>query len=105
METLAAAESLGWAEIDALFLDIDEVLARRIVLVDNRASDVASYSADDLAALLMSVDDLRGTGYSADDLARLSGDLPEGFRELDPDAPAPEPTLITCPNCQHQFVP
>jgi ParB-like chromosome segregation protein Spo0J len=101
--TLEAAVSIGWQEIDALFLDIDDLLAKKIVLVDNRASDVASYSADDLAALLVSVDDLSGTGYSAADLARLSPDLPEGFEPLDPDASPPEPELTTCPQCGHQF--
>jgi ParB-like chromosome segregation protein Spo0J len=101
--TLAAAISLGWQEIDALYLDIDDLLAKKIVLVDNRASDVASYSADDLAALLVTLDDFTGTGYTVADLARLSPDLPEGFEELDPDAPAPEPAMITCPNCGHSW--
>src|SRR5450755_1334889 len=60
--TLKAAVSLGWPEILAVFADVDDLTAKRIVLADNRLSDIAGYSADDLAALLASVDDLAGTG-------------------------------------------
>ena len=82
--TLEAAVSLGWTEIYVLWIDCDDLTAKRIVLADNRLSDIAGYSADDLAALLVNVEDLTGTGYSTDDLARLSGDLPEGFQPIGP---------------------
>lgn len=103
--TWKAAVSLGWTDIAVVYADVDDLSAKRIVLADNRLSDIAGYSADDLAALLMTVDDLAGTGYSAGDLSRLSAVLPEGFKELDPDAPPPEPATVTCPNCQTTFVP
>jgi len=103
--TWKAAVSLGWPEISVVFADCDDLTAKRIVLADNRLSDIAGYSADDLAALLASIDDVTGTGYTSDDLAKLCADLPEGFAELDPDAEAPEPPTVTCPNCQHVFVP
>jgi ParB-like chromosome segregation protein Spo0J len=103
--TLQAALSLGWAEIDVVFIDCDDIRARKIVLADNRLSDLASYSADDLAALLASIDDVTGTGYSAADLARLLDTaLPDGFQPLDPDA-AGEPKTVTCPQCGNQFAP
>lgn len=104
--TLEAAVSIGWPEIDAVFLGIDDIRAKKIVLVDNRANDAASYSSDDLAALLSSVgvSELTGTGYTSDDLARLCADLPDGFAELDPDAPAPERDPVTCPQCGHQWI-
>src|SRR5450755_4786138 len=65
--TWKAALSLGWDQIDAVFIDADDLRAKKIVLADNRLSDLAGYSADDLAALLTSVDDVTGTGYSAAD--------------------------------------
>jgi hypothetical protein len=83
---------------------VDDDQAAKIVLADNRLSDLASYSADDLAELLASLDDLAGTGYTADDLARLIAPLPDGFAVLDPDAEA-EPKLVTCPACGHEFAP
>ena len=102
--TLEAAIGLGWAEIDVVFADVDDLRARKIVLADNRTSDLGGYSADALAALLASLDDLAGTGYTADDLARLSSELPAGFAPLDPDVPAPA-RLVTCPQCGHEFTP
>jgi ParB-like chromosome segregation protein Spo0J len=103
--TYLAAVSLGWTEIDAVFAAVDDEQARKLVLVDNRTSDLAAYSSDDLAALLTSVDSLEGTGYSADDLARLVAPLPEGFPALDPDQPGPKPKTVECPECGHEFIP
>ena len=103
--TWKAAVSLGWPEIDVIFATVDDEAARKIVLADNRLSDLASYSADDLAALLSELGgDYAGSGYSADDLARLVAPLPPGFAELDPDAEA-EPKTVTCPACGHEFTP
>ncbi len=101
--TLRAARDLGYERIDVVFIDCDDLAARRIVLADNRTADSATYSQDDLAALLATVEDFRGTGYTSDDLARLVAPLPEGFPVLDPDAPGPEPKLTTCPECGHQW--
>lgn len=86
--TLAAAESLGWEKIDAVFVDVDRDAALRIVLADNRSNDVASYDNDALLSLLHELPDLDGTGYSSKDLDELLGDLmdieddePENTRE------------------------
>jgi ParB-like chromosome segregation protein Spo0J len=103
--TLMAARDLGFEEIDVVFADCDDIAARRIVLVDNRSADAATMNADDLAALLTAVEDFQGTGYTADDLARLVAPLPDGFPVLDPDAPGPKQKTVECPECGHEFVP
>ena len=100
--TLMAARDLGYEEIDVVFADVDDEAARRIVLIDNKSADVATYDTDDLAALLADVEDFAGTGFSADDLARLIAPLPPEFPVLDPDAPGPEPK--TCPNCGYELL-
>lgn len=69
--TLLAARKLGWNEIAATFVDVDEDQAARIVLVDNRANDVAGYDDDELRELLESLPDLEGTGYDDAALAEL----------------------------------
>lgn len=69
--TLEAARTLGWEEIAATFVDVDDDTAARIVAIDNRSSDLASYDEEVLAELLASVSDLEGTGYSAQDLTEL----------------------------------
>src|SRR5829696_6342050 len=58
-----AAEQIGWSQIAVTVVDCDEEEARRIVLVDNRANDLAGYDAQALVDLLGELPDLEGTGY------------------------------------------
>jgi hypothetical protein len=73
--TLKAAKALGWPEIAATFVDADEEQAARIVLIDNRANDLAEYDDRELADLLESLPSLDGTGYAAEDLSAILRDL------------------------------
>lgn len=69
--TLAAARQLGWESIAAHVLDVDEAAAARIVLVDNKANDAASYDDQALLDLLREQDTLVGTGYTEAELESL----------------------------------
>ncbi len=73
--TLAAAESLGWDDIDAVFVDVDRESAVRIVIADNRSNDLATYDNDALLSLLHELPDLDGTGWSETDLDGLLEDV------------------------------
>lgn len=65
--TVAAARQLGWSHVAAVWVDVDDDEARRIVLADNRTSDLASYSTPDLSGLLAELDgDYDGTGWTAE---------------------------------------
>lgn len=75
--TLAAARELGWTQITATTIDVDDQQAARIVAADNRTADLGDYDTDQLTSLLRGLDDLEGTGYTDDDLdALLHGDDP-----------------------------
>ena len=50
--TWAAAKSLGWAKVAAVALDVDDDRALRILLADNKSSDLAPYDTASLAELL-----------------------------------------------------
>jgi hypothetical protein len=63
--TLAAAKRLGLRELAVTYVDVDADQARRIVLADNRTSDVAGYDEAALAKLLQGLPDLAGTGYDS----------------------------------------
>lgn len=89
--TWQAAKALGWDEVAVTWVDVDEEDAARIVLVDNRANDLAGYDDRSLAELLGSLPDLSGTGYDAAALAELLSDVEEPVRLTDPDEPAPLP--------------
>lgn len=59
------------ASVAVTFLDVDEEGERRVLLVDNRTSDLGTYDNEALVALLDSLDALGGTGYTDDDLDTL----------------------------------
>jgi hypothetical protein len=64
----------GATSVDVIWLDIDDALARKILLVDNRANDLGTYDMRQLHGLLDEIartDSLRGTGYSDGDLGAL----------------------------------
>jgi ParB/Sulfiredoxin domain len=73
--TWKAARALGWAQIEATFVDVDDDEALRILLIDNRANDLASYDDPGLAELLKILAEtergLGGTGFDGDDLDAL----------------------------------
>jgi len=75
--TTRAAASLGWATLDAVRLPIDGAsdAARRVMLADNRTSDLSTYDDRTLAGLLSELaasdEGLLGTAWDADDYADL----------------------------------
>lgn len=70
--TLKAAKALGWTEIAATPVNCNDEQALRILLADNRSSDLATYDDKELLQLLKEVagtdDELLGTLYDGDDL-------------------------------------
>lgn len=83
--TLLAARSLGWESIDCAVVDVDDEQARSIVAADNRLADLGDYNASALHDLLVSLDDLDGTGYVPEDLAALERELFPPEPQTDPD--------------------
>lgn len=72
--TAKAARKLGWDEIAVTWLDVDEDTAAKIVVVDNRTSDLAGYDTALLADILTDLPDLKGTGYDQEQLDELLDD-------------------------------
>ena len=64
-------KQLGWKEIAATFLDVDDEAAAKIVLADNRTADLGSYDHVELAEILQNLPAFDGTGYTGDDLDEL----------------------------------
>lgn len=77
--TYEAAKKLGWATIQATYIDADENTAAKIVLMDNKTSDAGGYDDTKLLGLLDSLGDLDATGYTDKDLKELQAlyDSPE----------------------------
>jgi len=95
--TWKAAQQLGWRDIAAVAYDCDDETALRILVADNRATDLATYNDDELRSILEDLaktdGGLDGTLFDEDDLQQL----------IEKDTPLPEikddtPPII-CPNC------
>jgi len=69
--TFQAAKKLGWATIQATYIDVDANTAAKIVLIDNKTSDSGGYDDTKLLGLLDSLGDLSATGYTDKDLKEL----------------------------------
>ena len=69
--TYKAAKKLGWRKIKVTYVDVDEETARKIVLADNRLTDLASYNEPLLKNLLNALPDLEGTGFSQSEVETL----------------------------------
>jgi len=70
-----AMVAAGAKTVPAFVVDVDDDEARRIMLTDNRTSDLARYDDDALLAALQAINEtdalLAGTGYDEHDLAAL----------------------------------
>lgn len=73
--TLTAARRLGWQEIQVAWVDVDEDEELRILLADNRTSDLGRYDPQALDNLLGELKEsqlgLAGTGYDAAEIDSL----------------------------------
>jgi len=96
--TWKAAKALGWQQIAAGYVETkDDDEALRILLADNRTTDLASYDDSGLAELLKQLSEtdigLEGTAFDGDDLDALLKDLghfelPTDVDEIPEDVPA-----------------
>lgn len=65
-----AAEQLGWATVWVAWVDVDDAGEKRILIADNRTSDLAAYDMTALGQAVASLgaDAMDGTGFTLDDL-------------------------------------
>lgn len=96
--TWKAAKQLGWKEIEAKPFDCDDDTALRILIADNRATDLATYDDTALLELLKELattdNKLEGTLFDETDLQQLLDDTTP--------PPSSEPATIICPECGAQ---
>lgn len=71
--TWQAAKNLGWTDIAVSFVDCDEKSAKKIVLADNRTTDLGSFDDSAVLELLSEIESWQGTGYTKSELDELDG--------------------------------
>lgn len=115
-----------WQSVLTWEIDVDDDRANRIVVADNRTSELGGTDEEALLELLEEIDDdLLGTGYDDDDLSLLMKKLrtdeddigSEMFKahdydddeddedEIESDDEDSETGVLTCPECNHQWEP
>lgn len=104
---LQAAIAAGIEEVPVFWVDVDDKEARKILLADNRTSDLASYDDHALLDILRGIaiedGDLIGTGFDTDDLDDLINDLSDGDPGDFPSFGDDIETNNTCPKCGYEF--
>lgn len=108
--TWRAAKSLGWSQIAVGFIETkDDDDATRILLADNRTTDLASYDDAGLADLLKQLNasdqGLEGTLFDGDDLDDLLSKLNTELK-LDSTKPIDVDSWTfqnKCPKCGFEF--
>jgi len=106
--TWQAAKKLKMKTIAVTWLDVDDDEALRILLVDNRTNDLASYDdhglADLLTGLMKTEGKLSGTGFDPDDLDSLLRALELPPLPDTPDEPEkPSRSPLRCPECGFEW--
>ena len=103
---IAAVEE-GLGEVPVMWLDVDDEEARRLLIADNRTSDLGAYNDALLISLLTEQSDqggLDGTAWKPGDvdklLAALDKDSPTEFPEITVDDLGLE---YQCPSCHYEW--
>ena len=101
-----AAQQVGMVKIPVTWIDADDETARRILLADNRTSDLGDYDNESLLELLQSLPDISGTGYNDNDLHSLLASFQISEIEPPTEFPSYDEDIRTdheCPKCGYEW--
>lgn len=73
-----AATDLGWTELEARIVDVDDATAAGIVAVDNKTGESGTYDKNLLADLLELVPDIRDVGFTTAEMDELMRETARG---------------------------
>lgn len=92
---LLAARELGWQSVRVLYVDLSDAEANRLLVWDNRSSDLAENDTEALVSLLESLKSLAGSGFEPADLDELLDELEPPPLVEDELPPVPEQPVTT----------
>jgi ParB-like chromosome segregation protein Spo0J len=87
-----AAKAQGLDKIPVVWLDVDDKTALRILLADNKTSDLAAYEQEALAEILMQLrtaEELAGSGYEEIDVGKLLKEIGDAIIEANAEDEGP----------------
>lgn len=104
-----AAKELGYKKVPVIYLEVGDKEAKKIMLADNRTSDVAGWDEAGLAKMLEEYNALGELGHTGFDEAALAEllakmDVPEfGAASEDDQSRLDERAKLKCPKCGYEF--
>jgi len=98
--TWQAAKNLGWSDIAVSFVECDEKAAKKIVLADNRTSDLGSFNDAMILELLEELDSWEGTGYSIEEFDKIDGLYETPLPNLKEDKDEEKPSITPPPSSE-----
>lgn len=101
-----AAKKEKLAEIPVLWMDVDDKTALRILLADNRTSDLGTYEQEALAEILMELraaEDLAGTGYGELDVGTLLKEMGDAIIEANAEDAEKKPSASAVGGYKEQY--
>lgn len=93
-----------WLHVDVYMVEVDEEQAMRLVLVDNKSSDKATYDVEELVNLATELPNLDATGFTRDELDHMLEALSDTYDVEDEgpsELPGEEPgygLIVECEN-------
>ena len=93
-----AMKSLGWTEGQAVILDVDDVVSRKLSIALNRSGELAGWNEETLAKHLSELSDLddfdaEELGFSDSELMKLVSEFEGMMDEIEIDTPTTEKTM------------
>jgi len=105
--TLAAAQELGWKQIQIVRTELAGTQATAFGIADNRSAELAEWDeklGDVLASLKAEDFPLEDIGFDAADLGKLlPPDFAPGSEADQGKLDQLEPKMVTCPHCRKEF--
>ena len=104
--TFQAAASLGWSQIAVVSTRMSVRERRAYAIADNRTAELATWDDDALAKALKSMDEemLEATGFMAEDVLVVAGELPPNADgKVVDESIASGVIMQECPHCGHKF--
>ncbi len=92
--TYLGSRKLRWKTVKVVYLDVTDAQAEKIMLADNRTSDLGTYDTDALASILKGISNPAGTGYNDSDVRAILAAIDDKDEMLLTETVRPKPEIV-----------
>lgn len=101
--TYQALKQLKYKTVKVIFVDLDEIQANKLEILDNRCSQLSDINEEIVEKFFYQLNDnlIKITGYTSEEVNKIMNDLTQ--QSLDDQTQKINLEKITCPYCKTQF--